>query len=98
MQGDHLPTAENNVPMNGETRVPPAISEKIDAKASHDQSIVDFHRFTDIYLGGLWNRLENQLPKHEGVDFEYVFFLFFLLIETTKIIIIIIYFTGMMCN
>ena len=75
MQGDHLPTAENNVPMNGETRVPPAISEKIDAKASHDQSIVDFHRFTDIYLGGLWNRLENQLPKHEGVDFEYVFFL-----------------------
>lgn len=35
------------------------------------ETLRDYHRFTDIYLGGLWNRLESELRQYEGDQFEY---------------------------
>ncbi len=37
------------------------------------EDIRQFHRFTDIYLGGLWNRLEKELGKieNESPNFDY---------------------------
>ena len=39
----------------------------------HIEEIRQYHRFTDIYLGGLWNRLESQLGNIENSksDFDY---------------------------
>lgn len=36
------------------------------------QQIIEYHRFTDIYLGGLWNRMESELRRagEESPDFE----------------------------
>jgi hypothetical protein len=35
------------------------------------EDIRQFHRFADIYLGGLWNRIESELGKKKGAEFEY---------------------------
>lgn len=35
------------------------------------EDVRQFHRFTDIYLGGLWNRIESELGKKKGAEFEY---------------------------
>ncbi|KAH7617113.1 hypothetical protein NADE_006899 [Nannochloris sp. 'desiccata'] len=35
------------------------------------EDIRQFQRFTDIYLGGLWNRIESELGKKKGAEFEY---------------------------
>lgn len=36
------------------------------------EKIIEYHRFTDIYLGGLWNRVEHELGRveDESSDFE----------------------------
>lgn len=31
----------------------------------------DFHRFADLYMGGLWNKLEAEMRQREGDDFDY---------------------------
>lgn len=31
----------------------------------------DFEHISDLFLGGLWTKLENQIPKHEGQQYEY---------------------------
>ena len=56
-----------NTPGGGQPATPPP--ENLEAGPPQKVTI-DFHRFADIYLGGLWNRFEAELRRKEGDAFE----------------------------
>lgn len=45
-------------------------TQQAEKRGGEQVDIAEFHRMSDIYLGGLWNRFEAELRRNEGENFE----------------------------